>query len=103
MLIPLEDNARLNVELDHANGVYRVYVRKEFIEENQLNDGTKYQSIVSYPFADGNFVVRVKEGRKSAKFLDAGNKYLEDNQEQIKDFWLKGWYGAMVGIINKMA
>ena len=84
MIIDLENNARLSVSLKQGNGVYRVYVRKEFVEIHELDNGTKYQVITSTPFADGNFFVTIGEGRKSQKKLDNGEKYLEENKESIK-------------------
>lgn len=99
MIINLEDNARLNVSLKHGNGVYRVYVRKEFVENHELDNGVKYQTITSMPFADGNFFVTVGEGRKSQKKLDDGEKYLEENKEEIKAKWLAGDYNGVAGIV----
>ena len=102
MIISLEDNARLNVSLKQGNGVYRVYVRKEFVEEHELDNGMKYQTITTTPFADGNFFVTVGEGRKSQKKLDAGEQYLEANKQNIKASWLAGDYQAVAAILIKV-
>ena len=102
MLIPLEENARLNIELRHRDGVYRVYVRKEFVENHELENGMKYQTITSTPFADGNFFVSVGEGRKSQKKLDDGEKYLIENKESIKACWLAGDYHAVAAVLMKI-
>lgn len=102
MLIPLEENARLNIELGHRDGVYRVYVRKEFVEEHELENGVKYHTIMSMPLNDGNFAVRVKEGRKSAKFLESGSKYLESKKDILKKLWLGGNYNEMVSVFSGM-
>ncbi len=99
MIIELEDNARLNVSLMQGNGVYRVYVRKEFVEVKELDNGAKYQTITTIPFADGNFFVKVGEGRKSQKKLDDGEKYLEENKDNIKASWLAGDYYAVAMIL----
>lgn len=101
MIIKLEDNARLNVSLKHGNGVYRVYVRKEFVENHELENGMKYQTIMSTPFADGNFFVSVGEGRKSQKKLDDGEKYLIEHKEGIKACWLAGDYHAVAAVLMK--
>lgn len=103
MYIQLEENSRLNVELSHNRGEYRVYVRKEFVKDEVLADGTKYQVVESFPFADGNFWVGIKEGRYSAKFMEAGRNHLEANKERLKELWLKEDYAQMVWLIQKMA
>ena len=55
MIIGLENNNYLNISVQHRNGRFCVYVRKEFVEEHEL-DGLKYQTVTSTPFADGNFL-----------------------------------------------
>ena len=88
MIIPMENNARLNITLRHDSGQYRVYVRQEFVEEKELSNGQKYQAITTHVFANGNFFVRVADGRKSQKWLDEGEKFLENLD---KDEFLKHW------------
>ena len=98
MIIELdkEKNSQLNIEVVHRSGKYRLYVRQEFVEQR---DG--YQSIVSYPFADGNFVATVKEGRKSAKFLESMEQHLIKNAEKLKQLWLDKDYGYMVAVVGE--
>ena len=98
MIIELdkEKNSRLNISVLHVNGRYRLYVRQEFVEQR---DG--YQSIVSYPFADGNFVATVKEGRKSAKFLESMEQHLIKNAEKLKQLWLENEYFNMVAVVGE--
>ena len=103
MIVELGNNEFLTIELSHYRGEYRVYVRKEFVKVETLDDGTKYQVVESFPFADGNFWVGVKEGRLSGKFMEAGRNYLEANKERLKELWLKGDYSQMVWLIQKMA
>lgn len=97
MIIELdkEKNSRLNISVSHDKGQYRLYVRQEFVEQR---DG--YQSIVSYPFADGNFWALVKEGRKSAKFLESMEQHLIKNAEKLKQLWLDNDYGYMVAVVG---
>ena len=100
MIIELdkEKNSRLNVSVSHDKyGRYRLYVRQEFVEQR---DG--YESIVSYPFAGGNFVVTVKEGRKSAKFLESMEQHLIKNAEKLKQLWLDNDYGYMVAVVGEV-
>lgn len=103
MIVELGNNEFLTIELSHGKGEYRVYVRKEFVKEETLEDGTKYQVVESFPFADGNFWVGIKEGRYSAKFMEAGRNHLEANKERLKELWLKEDYAQMVWLIQKMA
>lgn len=93
MIIELdkEKNSRLNISVSHVNGRYRLYVRQEFVEQR---DG--YESIVSYPFADGNFVATVKEGRKSAKQLALMEKILEKWANAYRYNWSVGNYDWIV-------
>ena len=97
MIIELdkEKNSRLNMSVSHDKyGRYRLYVRQEFVEQR---DG--YESVVCYPFADGNFVATVKEGRKSAKFLESMEQHLIKNAEKLKQLWLKNEYFNMVALV----
>lgn len=98
MIIELdkEKNSRLNMSVSHVNGRYRLYVRQEFVEQR---DG--YESVVSYPFADGNFVATVKEGRKSAKFLESMEQHLIKNAEKLKQLWLENEYFNMVAVVGE--
>lgn len=93
MIIELdkEKNSQLNIEVVHRSGKYRLYVRQEFVEQR---DG--YQSIVSYPFADGNFVATVKEGRKSAKQLALMEQILEKWANAYRYNWSVGNYAWIV-------
>lgn len=99
MIIELdkEKNSRLNMSVSHDNERYRLYVRQEFVEQR---DG--YESVVSYPFADGNFVATVKEGRKSAKFLEKMEQHLIKNAEKLKQLWLDNDYGYMVAVVGEV-
>lgn len=99
MIVELENNNRLNFDVSHRNGKFCVYVRKEFVEEKELENGTRYQVVQSYPFADGNFVFVVKEGRKSSKFMDKINAYLESNKDQLLKLWNDGLYNTIVGMV----
>lgn len=103
MKIELGNNEFLSIELSHNRGEYRVYVRKEFVKEETLDDGTKYQVVESFPFANGNFWVGIKEGRYSAKFMEAGRNHLEANKERLKELWIKEDYAQMAWLIQKMA
>lgn len=103
MKIELGNNEFLSIELSHGKGEYRVYVRKEFVKDEVLEDGTKYQVVESFPFANGNFWVGIKEGRYSAKFMEAGRNHLEANKERLKELWIKEDYAQMVWLIQKMA
>lgn len=97
MIIELdkEKNSRLNVSVSHDKyGRYRLYVRQEFVEQR---DG--YESVMCYPFAGGNFVATVKEGRKSAKFLALMEQHLIKNAEKLKQLWLDNDYGYMVALV----
>jgi hypothetical protein len=97
MIIELdkEKNSRLNISVSHdKSGRYRLYVRQEFVEQR---DG--YESVVCYPFADGNFVATVKEGRKSAKQLDLMEQHLIKNAEKLKQLWLENDYENMVALV----
>lgn len=93
MIIELgkQKNSRLNMSVSHDRGRYRLYVRQEFVEQR---DG--YQSIVSYPFADGNFSVTVKEGRKSAKQLALMEQILEKWANAYRYNWEVGNYAWIV-------
>ena len=100
MIIELdkEKNSRLNMSVSHDKyGRYRLYVRQEFVEQR---DG--YESVVCYPFADGNFVATVKEGRKSAKFLESMEQHLIKNAEKLKQLWLDKDYGYMVAVVGEV-
>lgn len=97
MIIELdkEKNSRLNISVSHDKyGRYRLYVRQEFVEQR---DG--YESVMCYPFADGNFVATVKEGRKSAKFLESMEQHLIKNAEKLKQLWLENDYDNMVALV----
>ena len=93
MIIELdkEKNSRLNMSVLHDNGRYRLYVRQEFVKQR---DG--YESVVSYPFADGNFVATVKEGRKSAKQLALMEQILEKCANTYRYNWSVGNYDWIV-------
>lgn len=98
MIIELdkEKNSQLHIDVLHRNGKYCLYVRQEFVEQC---DG--YESFVSYPFADGNFRAVVKEGRKSAKFLESMEQHLIKNAEKLKQLWLDNDYGYMVAVVGE--
>lgn len=100
MKIDLGNNEYLNFDVTHRMGKFCIYVRKEFVEEKQLDDGTKYQVVNSYPFANGNFYFVVKEGRKSAKFIEKIESYLESHKDELLKLWLAGEYPTMVGMIK---
>lgn len=93
MIIELdkEKNSRLNISVSHDNGRYRLHVRQEFVEQR---DG--YESVMCYPFADGNFVATVKEGRKSAKQLELMEKILEKWANAYCYNWKVGNYDWIV-------
>lgn len=82
---------RLSIEGRHWDGVYRVCVTKETI-----GDGF----VTTIPFANGNFNIRLANGRKSQKKLDKLANYLEENKEVLADMWKAGKYQAMVNEIS---
>lgn len=93
MIIELdkEINSQLHMEVLHQNGKYCLYVRQEFVEQR---DG--YESIVSYPLANGNFRAVVKEGRKSAKQLALMEQILEKWANTYRYNWKVGNYAWIV-------
>lgn len=97
MIIELEENSRLSVKLSQDYGEYRVYVRKEFVEKH---DG--YMTVTSTPFADGNFFVKVAYGRKSKKWLEEGEKFLESVKDYILQKWSIGDYVAVAWMLQGM-
>lgn len=99
MYIPLKENDRLSVSLYVGGGIYRVYVRKETVEYHELEDGTKYQSVLTIPFADGNFSFVVIRGRKSAKKVKLVKDYLEEQKDVILDMWNVGRYQDIVNMV----
>lgn len=84
------------MSVSHDRGQYRLYVRQEFIEKR---DG--YEVVSFLPFANGNFCALVKEGRKSAKFLESMEKHLIENAEKLKQLWLDNDYGYMVAVVGE--
>lgn len=100
MIIDLDGKNRLNMSVQHNRGKFCVYVRKEFVEEHELSDGTKYMSVTTTPFANGNFYFVVKDGRKSAKFIEKIENYLETHKDELLKLWLANEYPTMVGMIT---
>ena len=100
MYIPIKDNERLSVTLNVADGKYRVYVRKETVEIQQDSTGTKYESVLTVPYADGNFCFVVYEGRKSAKKISTILDTLEHSKDFILEQWKQGNYQEIVNTVG---
>ena len=54
------------------------------------------------PFADGNFSVKVGNGRKSAKKLDTINNIISDNMPNLSKMWKEGKYTDLASKIKEL-
>lgn len=100
MYIPIKDNERLSVTLNVSDGKYRVYVRKETVEIRESSKGTKYESVLTTPLADGNFCFVVYEGRKSLKKISTILDTLEHSKDFILEQWKQGNYQEIVNTVG---
>lgn len=99
MQVKLNDkNEYLVAEVVHRNGQYRLSVHKEF--QKDYGDGVIMRQFT--PFADGNFITTLFEGRKSSKKLEKLNNLLETNKKIITDFWTNGKYGNLVYYVDSL-
>lgn len=76
----IDDKHYLEIEAAHRDGAYRVY----FTQYTRVDDSGLVEM---YPFAEGNFTVKMGLGRKSEKKLNKIRNYLEDKSDSIFLLW----------------
>lgn len=77
----------LDIIVKHYNGVYSLHVTRKKIE-GMLETWTMGQ--------EGDFRVKIAEGRKSVKKLEKFNKIIEDNKDELLKLWKDGNYQGMI-------
>ena len=74
----------LEVVVKHHDGYYKVHCN--ILED--MHDGC----ITWKPFQDGDFNIKIAEGRKSTKKLEKYNSYIENNFEELFNLWTNKEY-----------
>ena len=69
----------LEVVVKHHDGYYKVHC-------NLLEDA--HDGFITWkPFQEGDFNIKIAEGRKSAKKLDKYNSYINNNADELFNLW----------------
>lgn len=84
MRIEIDSKSYLEINLVHQDGAYKVYFSKYFKDDGGF--------VHMYPFADGNFTIKMGVGRKSPKKLQKIGEWLSSQSDNLFAHWTRGEY-----------